>query len=137
LSFAKSERKNRLLFFQNKANFSSLRTAKSASKNSQLISKSPLIYSQNCPPKPEPQARARQQIQYGGVCWTMSEPFLSKTPTLTDAKLLRNFAIGSRAKNFLPPPPLKFFARSPKKSHKNFWGRFLNSKKSLRITFPA
>jgi len=84
--------------FSKQANFSSLRTAKSANKNSQLISKNLLISSQICPPKRGAKPRARRLIQYGGVCWTMSELSLSKIRTLTDAKLLRNFANGSRQK---------------------------------------
>jgi len=36
------------------------------------------------------------------VCWTMPELSLSKIPTLTDAKLLRNFAIGWRAPHSNP-----------------------------------
>jgi len=43
-----------------------------------------------------------------GACWTKSEPILSKIQTPTDAKLLRNFANGSRAKIFLPLNPSNF-----------------------------
>jgi hypothetical protein len=46
-----------------------------------LISKSPLICSQNCPPKRGAKPRARQLIQYGGVCLKKSEPILQKIPT--------------------------------------------------------
>jgi hypothetical protein len=60
------------------------------------------------PPKPEPKARARRLIQYGGVCWKKSELILNKIPTPIDAKLLRNFAYGSQAKIFLPLNPSNF-----------------------------
>ena len=43
--------------------------------------KKPLIYSQICLPKRGAKPRARRLIQYGGVCWTKSEPILNKIPT--------------------------------------------------------
>ena len=49
-------------------------------------------------PKRGAKPRARRIIQYGGVCWTMSELSLNKIQTPTEAKLFRNFAYGSRAK---------------------------------------
>jgi hypothetical protein len=39
-------------------------------------------------------------FETGGVCWTMSELSLNTIQTPNDAKLLRNFADGSRAKIF-------------------------------------
>jgi len=50
--------------------------------------------------KPEILQLLLAQFKNGGVCWTMSELSLSKIQTPIDAKLLRNFAIGSRAKIF-------------------------------------
>ena len=132
MPFAKGERKKSAFVppQRDNANFSSLRTAKSASKNFQLISKSPLICSQDCPPKPEPKARARRLIQYGGVCWTMSELSLSKIQTPTDAKLLRNFANGSRAKIFLPLNPSNFCPLA-----KIFVPPFINHLKDLQFIY--
>ena len=69
MPFAKGERKK------------SARTAALRRNGWKLISKSPLICSQNCPPKRGAKPRARRLIQYGGVCWTKSEPILNKIPT--------------------------------------------------------
>ena len=69
MPFAKGERKK------------SARTAALPPGGWKLISKSPLIYSQICPPKRGAKRRARRLIQYGGVCWTKSEPILNEIPT--------------------------------------------------------
>jgi len=90
-----------------------------------LISKNLLISSQNCPPKRGAKPRARRLIHYGGVCWTISEPFLSKIQILIDAKLFRNFADGSRAKIFLPLNPSNFCPLA-EKFLQNFWVAFIN-----------
>jgi hypothetical protein len=47
-------------------------------------------------------SNAPRTKNYSGVCWTKSEPILSKILTLIDAKLPRDFIIGERAKDFLP-----------------------------------
>jgi len=44
----------------------------------------------------------------GDIYWTKSEPSLSKVQALIGAKLLRNFADGSRVKIFLPLNPSDF-----------------------------
>ena len=61
----------------------------------------------------------------GGVCWTMSELSLNKIQTPTEAKLFRNFAYGSRAKNFRGLKllePLQFLP-----ARQNFLCRLFNS----------
>jgi hypothetical protein len=104
-AFRQRRKKKSAFVFSKQANFSSLRTAKSESRNYQLISKNPLIFSQICPPKRGAKPRARRLIQYGGVCWTMSEFSLSKIqrillidPPSVSARL--RFASASKTEKF-------------------------------------
>jgi len=66
----------------------------------------------------------------------MSEPFLSKIQTLIDAKLLRNFAIGSRAKIFRGLKllkPLQFLPARQKFFTKFFAPSFINHLKTYNL----
>jgi hypothetical protein len=104
-AFPQKRKKEIGFCFFKTTNFSSLRTAKSESRNYQLISKNLGDSSQICPPRPEPKARARRLIQSGGVYWTMLELSLSKIqrilpidPPSVSARL--RFASASKTEKF-------------------------------------
>jgi len=73
-----AKEKNRLFVFSKQGKLFKFANRQISQQKLSIDFKKPLIFSQNCPPKRGAKPRARRLIQYGGVCWTMSELSLSK-----------------------------------------------------------